>query len=159
MYRKKVGWEGTHEWVAYLPPALAQAWPKVAYVTTSLASRLQSHCKKEVPAATVWTSSPYLHSCSRMTVGFCISPSVPFCPQPHTPYCLPKPCVAISNMAFPHHCGNVPISQSLRNSEGVKWVGGTKFSGLLNIKPDLSGNMSIKPSYTLFSYLHFGDLG
>lgn len=144
--------------MAYLPPPLAQSWPKVAYVTTSPISKLQSHCEKEVPAATVWTSSPYLCSCSRMTVGFCISPSLPFCPQPHPPYCCPQTCVAISSLVFPHHCGNVLISQSLRDTGVVMGVGGTRFSGLLNIALDLSGNMSIKSPYTSFNYLHFWRL-
>lgn len=139
--------------MAYLPPPLAQAWPNVAYVTTSPAFKLQSHCKREVPAATVWTCSTYLCSCSRMTVGFCISPSVPFCPQPHPPpYYLPKTCVAIYSLAFPHHCGNVLIFQSLRNPRVVMGVRGTRFFVLLNIRPDLSGNMSMRPSYAPFNY-------
>lgn len=116
MWRRKVGWCG-NSWVGGLSattPSPCLAWGGLCNRLPSGYS-LQSHCEREVPATTVWTSSPYPLSCSRMTVGFCISPSVPFFLHP-TPILPPQSlCVVISKLVFPHFCGNILVSQSLRD--------------------------------------------
>lgn len=123
--------DGTQEWVTYLPPLLAQACPEMASITASPASRLQSHCEREVPAATVWTSSPYLLSCLRMTVSFCISLSAHFVPHPHT-LSLKPICGNFQASISPPlwQCFGLPIS----GTPGVVMVRGeTRFPGPLNM--------------------------